>query len=80
MKDALQFLVVAVIWSLAGTAVLSTGLVHPIAVFAVWLIGFVWMAGYIGSGVRAADYLTRAWLWSMVGIVGLGFVLAQVVS
>jgi len=51
MADAFQFLVATVIWSLVGATVLKTGLVHPIALFAVWLIGFVWMAGYIGSGV-----------------------------
>lgn len=80
MIDGLQFLVATVIWSLIGAAVLKTGLVHPVALFAVWLIGFVWMAGYIGSGVRTADYLTRAWLWSMVAIAGIGVLMAQVLS
>ena len=80
MADAFQFLIATVIWSLVGADVLKTGQVHPIALFAIWLIGFVWMAGYIGSGVRVADHLTRVWLWTMVAIVAVGIVIAAILS
>lgn len=51
------------------------GLVHHVAVFIVWLVGFVWMTGYIAAGARDADYLLKVWLGmlaAMTAVAGIG--------
>lgn len=54
--------------------------IHPIAVFAVWLIGFVWGCAYIMAGKYAADHLTKRWLQLMIGVVLVGGLLGLALS
>lgn len=80
MIDGLQFLAAAVVWALVGRAILETGLVHPVALFAVWLIGFVWIAGHMSAGTRAADHLVKTWLGTMAALTVIAFVATQFFS
>lgn len=78
MKQFLAFLIATVLW--AGTAglFLSANLVHPVAVFIVWIVGFVWMTGYIAAGRTSADLLTKRWLQMLAGmavLASLGFLI-----
>lgn len=59
-RQFLSFIGFAVGWSLVCR--LFIGVVHPVAIFGIWLFGFVWAVGYIISGRRTADYLVLVWL------------------
>lgn len=59
-REFLAFAAFACGWS--ALCSLLIGLAHPIAVFGVWIIGFVWGVGYIISGKRTADYFVLIWL------------------
>lgn len=75
MKQFLQFLVVSAAWAGAAGLFLGLGLVHPVAVFIVWIVGFVWMTGHIVSGSRDADYMVKVWLGmlaAMTAVAGIG--------
>lgn len=78
MNQLLAFLIFAAGWSFACS--LFLGAVHPLAVFAIWLIGFVWGVGYIAAGKASADLLTKRWLQMMVGIAVIGGVGALLLS
>lgn len=67
------FLIATVAWAVLCRLLLMLP-IHPVAVGAVWLIGFVWMTGYIAAGTSAADLLTKRWLQMMAGIVILASV------
>lgn len=71
MSDFLKFIAFAMLWSAGAGLMLGTG-VQPVAIFVVWLIGFVWGAAYIADGNRSADYLTKRWLQMMIGVVLIG--------
>jgi hypothetical protein len=62
----------AVAWSFAAS--LLGGSVNPIALFAVWLVGFLWGTGYIAAGIREADLLLKRWLQMMAGVVVLAII------
>jgi hypothetical protein len=79
LKDFLQFITFAALWSAGAGLLLETG-IHPLAIFAVWLIGFVWGAAYIADGKRSADHLTKRWLQMMIGVVLIGGVVGLLLS
>lgn len=78
-RQLLAFVVFLVVWSLLANLALGMH-IHPIAVFAVWIIGFVWGAAYIADGKRTADYLTKRWLQMMIGVVLIGGVVGLLLS
>lgn len=69
LKDWLAFVLFTICWALIGRALLFLP-IHPVAIAIVWLIGFVWGAGYIASGKADADRLLNVWL-GYVGTVAL---------
>lgn len=79
MTDFRTFLAFNVLWGLAGYATLHLT-VHPLAIGAVWLVGYVWGVGYIASDTRSADRLVKVWLASLVAFVVAGTVIAALVS
>jgi hypothetical protein len=78
LNQTAAFISFAAGWSLLCS--LFLGAVHPIALFAVWLVGFVWGAGYISAGKRLADLLTKRWLQMMLGLAVVGGLVALFVS
>lgn len=52
--------------------------IHPLAIFAVWVVGFLWGVGYIIDGQRGGDALTiyTVGYWIALAVVGLVFVVA----
>lgn len=81
MKNGLAlFLVSIVLWALVGRAALAANIAHPMAVGVVWLIGFVWIAGYTAAGPRSADQLVKVWLGSMAGSVAIAVFLTMALS
>jgi hypothetical protein len=68
----------AIGWSVV--AGLLIGSVSPVALFAVWLLGFLWGAGYIAAGVREADLLLKRWLQMMAGVAVLAVIGASLLS
>ena len=60
-------------WSFACSLLLNSS-IHPIAVFIVWIVGFVWGVGYIVAGKIDADLLLKRWLQMMTGAIVIGFV------
>ena len=78
-RQFLAFVVFLVVWSLLANLALGAR-IHPIAVFAVWIIGFVWGVAFIADGKRTADYLTKRWLQMMVGVVLIGGFISLLLS
>lgn len=74
-----MFIAFVVLWTAGAGLMLKTGL-HPIAIFLVWLIGFVWGSAYIAAGRYAADLLTKRWLQMMVGVVVVGGAIGLLLS
>lgn len=72
MNDFLAFIVFTLSWSAAAGMLLSTKLVNPYAIFAVWVLGFVWGVGYIASGKRGANHLVKVWLGMLAGYALFG--------
>lgn len=75
LKDWLNFVVFALAWAVIGRALLFLP-IHPIAIAIVWLIGFVWGAGYFAAGKGAADRVVVVWL----GFLGVIAALATVID
>lgn len=69
-EQFLAFITFAAGWSFICGLLLGTA--HPIAVFIVWIVGFVWGVGYIAAGKAAADLLTKRWLQMLIGIAVVG--------
>ena len=69
MKQFAAFVLAAFVWTAAAGLLLHVERVQPLAIFVVWLIGFVWIAGYFGSGQRDADHLVKVWLGMLAGFV-----------
>lgn len=65
-------------WSIAAS--LLVGLINPVALFAVWLLGFLWGTGYIAAGIREADLLLKRWLQMMAGVAVLAVIGAGLLS
>ena len=67
------------VWSLL--AYVAVGLkIQPLAVFAVWLIGFVWGVGYIAAGKIDADLLLKRWVQMTIATALVGGVIALFLS
>lgn len=71
MREFLTFIVFVLAWTAAAGLLLDADLVHPLAIFAVWIVGFVWGVSYIASGKSDADLLTKRWLQMLAGIAAL---------
>jgi hypothetical protein len=78
LNQFLAFVTYAAVWSIACRLMIGT--VNPLALFAVWLVGFVWGVGYIAGGLREADLLLKRWLQMMAGTVALALVVANILS
>lgn len=66
-------------WSLlANLAVMLK--VNPIAIFAVWIVGFVYGVGLILDGSLSAALLLKRWLQMLAGAAILGGTLALFLS
>jgi hypothetical protein len=78
-RQLLAFFVFICVWSLLANAALGLH-IQPLAVFAVWIVGFVWGSAYIAAGKRAADLLTKRWLQLMVGVVVVGGTIGLLLS
>jgi hypothetical protein len=73
LNQTVAFILFAAGWSFACSLLLNSS-IHPVAVFIVWIIGFVWGVGYIIAGKIDADLLLKRWLQMMAGAMLLGFV------
>lgn len=62
LNEFAAFIIFALTWTAAAGLLLSTKAVNLYAIFAVWIVGFVWGVGYIASGKRDADHLVKIWL------------------
>ena len=78
MNQAVAFISFVAGWSFVCS--LCLGAIHPVAVFLVWLIGFVWGVGYIAAGKPQADLLTKRWLQMMAGTALIGGAVALFLS
>ncbi|MGE0231168.1 MAG: hypothetical protein AB7O39_03125 [Flavobacteriaceae bacterium] len=79
-RQFLAFVIASLGWAGAARLLLDADIVHPVAVGVVWLIGFVWITGYIASGPRDADHLVRTWLLMLAGIAAIAGVIVLAVS
>ena len=83
MSDNTRQLLALVLFICAWSSLtgLAIGLhVHVVAMFAVWLVGFVCGVGYIAAGKADADRVLKRWFKMMVGIAALGGALALLLS
>ncbi|WP_159585911.1 hypothetical protein [Chelativorans xinjiangense] len=71
MTRWLKFMGAAVGWSLICRAILELAPVHPIAVFFVWVVGFLWLTGWIAAGPKDADDLVKYCL-ATLALIALG--------
>lgn len=78
-KEFLTFIIFMLVWTGAAGLLLEAKFVSPIAIFVVWIVGFVWGVGYIASGKTDADRLTKVWL-GMMGAYGLFAVVVYLVN
>lgn len=69
-RDFLKFISFAGVWSLGARLVLEAG-VHPLIIFGVWAVGFVWGVTAIISGVSLANYFVAVWLAPFVAVAAL---------
>lgn len=58
-KQFLLFIAATLAWAGICRLILEAGIANPIAIAIVWLIGFVWMTGYIVAGRNSADHLVK---------------------
>jgi hypothetical protein len=79
LNQTAAFISFAAGWSLLCGLLLSSP-IHPIAIFAVWLVGFVWGVGYISAGKTLADLLTKRWLQMMLALAIFGGAVALFLS
>lgn len=78
MKQFAEFISFVVAWSLAASLLISS--VNSVALFTVWLVGFLWGTGYIAAGIREADLLLKRWLQMMAGVAVLAIIGAGLLS
>lgn len=67
-----SFAITVCLWSTFCAWLLAQTAVAPVAIFAVWLFGFVWTTGYIIAGKAHADHLTKRWLQLLAGLAIMG--------
>jgi hypothetical protein len=77
--EELRYFVFVCGWAVIGRIVLELDFAHPIAIAAIWLVGFVWFTGWLAVGPKAADALTLHWL-SMLGGMAVIAILIYVLS
>lgn len=72
-----RFMVFTLAWSAFAGAVLKTP-VHPLAIFIVWAVGFLWGTGYIIDGQKGGDALTvyTVGQWAALAVVAVVVVAA----
>lgn len=72
-----RFLAFVLIWTALAGAMLRAP-IHPLAIFAVWSVGFLWGTGYIIDGKGGGDALTvyTVGYWIALAVVGLILVAA----
>jgi hypothetical protein len=70
--EELRFFLFICCWAVAGYIALELNLAHPMAIAAVWLVGFVWLTGWLAAGPKAADALVANWLGMLAGLAALG--------
>lgn len=58
-KQFLAFLGTTVGWAIICRIILEADAISPLAIAVIWLVGFVWMTGYIIAGRNAADHLVK---------------------
>lgn len=58
-KQFLTFIATTAGWAVICRIILEAKAVSPAAVAIVWLVGFVWMTGYIIAGRNSADHLVK---------------------
>lgn len=80
MRQFVAFLTATVAWALVARLLLALDLAHPLAIGAVWLVGFVWISGYIAAGADGADLLTKRWLQMLAGIGALAGIVTFAIS
>lgn len=56
MSEFVKWATIIVIWTLFSGAMAGTG-IAAMAIFGVWLFGFVWLTGFLLSDSEGADYL-----------------------
>lgn len=59
MRDWLIFLGVVLGWAVIGRLVLEADVVHPVALAIVWVIGLIWLIGWVVGSIKDADYLVK---------------------
>lgn len=59
MNRFLSFIAVVVGWAVAGRIVLELGILPPVALFILWLIGFVWLVGRVVGSSTEANHLLK---------------------
>lgn len=79
MRTWLIFIAVTLAWS-AGAGFMLNSTVHPLAIFVVWIVGVVWLSGWIIAGPRDADRLVRTWLIMLGGLTAISFLAVAIVS
>ncbi|RWL14892.1 MAG: hypothetical protein EOR57_31595 [Mesorhizobium sp.] len=73
-RQFVYFIAFAVLWSALAGLLMKTAL-DPLAIFMVWIVGFVWGVGYIASGKRSADILLKTWL----GTIGAAILAGSII-
>lgn len=79
MNDFLKFAISIVVWTLVA-GLMAGGSINPLAVFGVWLFGFVWITGFIISGREGADHLALYTFAPPVILVVVTLIVASIVS
>lgn len=74
-----RFLVFALVWSALAGAALSLP-VHPLAIFAVWAVGFLWGTGYIIDGPKGGDALTIYTVGQWAALAAVAVVVVAAIS
>lgn len=72
-----RFMVFTLAWSALAGAALSLP-VHPLAIFAVWAVGFLWGTGYIIDGQKGGDALAiyTVGQWAALAVIAVVVVAA----
>ena len=72
-----RFMTFALVWSALASAMLKTP-VHPLAIFAVWAVGFLWGTGYIIDGPKGGDALALYTVgqWAALAVIAVVVVAA----
>lgn len=78
-RQFLAFITFTLGWSFLASLAMGAH-IHPVAVFVVWIVGFVWGVAYIIGGQADADLLLKRWLQLMGATVLAGAMIAAFLS